>query len=308
MISIVGSGKVGVSVAIQVVSREIDDITLIDIIKGLPQGEAADLRHMASALGANIRIEGSNDYGKMGGSDLIVVTAGFGRKPSQTRLDLLKQNAEIVGGVAREISKYARDSKVLVVTNPLDPMAYLTYRVTGFKRERVFGMGGVLDSARFADFIAQELNVAYESIQSMVIGEHGESMVPLPRYTTVNGVPLTSLLNRNQIDKIVENTRKVAIEVISLKGATTHGPGACAAKMIECVIEDKKTLLPASAHLEGEYGVRDLFVGAPIILGSGGVERIIELQVDEGEHDMFMKGVESLRDAAESLKPFISAR
>ncbi len=308
MITIVGSGKVGVSVAIQVVSREIDDLTLIDVIKGLPQGEAADLRHMASALAANVRIEGSNDYSKMSGSDLVIVTAGFGRKPGQTRLDLLKQNAEIVGGVAREISKYARESKVLVVTNPLDPMAYMIHKVTGFKRERVFGMGGVLDSARFADFIAQQLDVAYESIQPMVIGEHGESMVPLPKYTTVNGVPLTSLLDRKEVDKIVDNTRKVAIEVISLKGATIHGPGACVAKMIECVIEDKKTLLPASVHLEGEYGVRDLFVGAPIILGSGGVERIIELQIDEGEHDMFMKGVESLRNAAENLKAFISAR
>ncbi len=308
MITIVGSGKVGVSVAIQVVSREIDDLTLVDVIKGLPQGEAADLRHMASALGANVRIEGSNDYGKMSGSDLVIVTAGFGRKPGQTRLDLLKQNAEIVGGVAREISKYARESKVLVVTNPLDPMAYLTYRVTGFKRERVFGMSGLLDSARFADFIAQELNVAYESIQSMVIGEHGDSMVPLPSYTTVNGVPLTKLLDSKQIDKIVDNTRKVAIEVISLKGATIHGPGACVAKMVECVIEDKRTLLPASVYLEGEYGIRDLFIGVPIILGAGGVERIMELQIGEAEHDMFTKGVESLRDAAENLKPFISAR
>ncbi len=308
MITIIGSGKVGVSVAIQVVTREIEDLTLIDVVKGLPQGEAMDLRHMASAQGANVRIEGSNDYDKMRSSDLVVVTAGFGRKPGQTRLDLLKQNAEIVGAIAKEISKYAPNAKVLVVTNPLDPMAYLTYKVTGFERERVFGMGGLLDSARFTDFIVQELNVAYESVQSMVIGEHGESMVPLPRYTTINGVPLTDLLKPEQIDQLVDNTRKIAIEVISLKGATIHGPGACVAKMIECVVRDKKTLLPASVHLEGEYGVKDLFVGAPIILGGEGVERIMELEMDEAERDMFLKGVQSLRDATESLKTFITPR
>ena len=308
MITIIGSGKVGVSVAIQVVTREIEDLTLIDVVKGLPQGEAMDLRHMASAQGANVRIEGSNDYDKMRSSDLVVVTAGFGRKPGQTRLDLLKQNAEIVGAIAKEISKYAPNAKVLVVTNPLDPMAYLTYKVTGFERERVFGMGGLLDSARFTEFIVQELKVAYESVQSMVIGEHGESMVPLPRYTSVNGVPLTDLLKANQIDQLVDKTRKVAIEVISLKGATLHGPGACVSKMIESVIRDKKTLLPASVYLDGEYGVRDLFVGTPIILGRQGVERIIELEIDATERDMFIKGVQALREAAQNLEVFTALK
>ena len=306
MITIIGSGKVGVSVAIQVVTREIDDLTLIDVIKGLPQGEAMDLRHMAAAQGANVRIEGSNDYDKMRGSDLVVVTAGFGRKPGQTRLDLLKQNAGIVAGVAREISKYAREAKVLVVTNPLDPMVLLTYKVTGYKKERVFGMGGLLDSCRFTDFVVQQLKLSYGSVQSMVIGEHGESMVPLARYSTVNGIPLTDLLKPEVIEQLVENTRKVAIEVISLKGATIHAPGACVARMIECVVRDKKTLLPASVHLEGEYGVRDLFMGAPIILGGQGVERIIELPLDEAEHDMFMKGVQTLKEAAENLTPFLT--
>lgn len=301
MITIVGAGKVGASVASQLVTRGVDDLVLLDVIEGLPQGEALDLRHLAASYGHDLNLRGSNNYAEMRGSELVIVTAGFGRKPGQTRLDLLRQNASIVEGVVKEVEKHAPQAILLMVTNPLDAMTYLAYRVSGFPRERVFGMGGMLDSARYKAFLAQQLGLSAASLNVMVIGEHGEGMLPLPRYTTVNGIALATFLSAAQMADAVTATRKIAIEVIGLKGATTHGPGGAVARMVESIIYDKKELLPVSAYLTGEYGVRDLCIGVPAVLGRNGLERIVELELTPEERTVFQQGVTALREAIGSL-------
>src|SRR5207245_3384954 len=226
MITIIGSGKVGGAAALFTALRKVtDEILLLDIIQGLPQGEAMDLNHMLSEKGIDVNIRGSNDYSEMKGSDIVVVVAGSGRKPGMTRMDILKINTSIIKGVAENIKKYAKESIIIPVTNPLDPMAYLTYKVSGFQKNRVFGMGNMLDLSRFVQFIHESTGYSRNSIRALVIGEHGENMLPLPRYSTVAGIPLLSILSRDKIEAIVQGTRQVAAKVIELKGATVHAPG-----------------------------------------------------------------------------------
>ena len=304
MITIVGSGKVGGAAALFTALRKLsDEILLLDVVQGLPQGEAMDLNHMLSEEGIDVNIRGSNDYSEMKGSDIVVVVAGSGRKPGMTRMDLLKINASIVKGVVENIKKYAKDSMIVPVTNPLDPMAYLTYKVSGFQKNRVFGMGGMLDLSRFMQFIHQATGFSRDSIRALVIGEHGENMLPLARYSSVSGIPLTSLLSKQKLDEIIQDTRQVAAKVIELKGATVHAPGNAISAIIEAVVRDTKQVIPVATYLDGEYGYSDVTIGVPAVIGKGGVEKIIELDLDSNEKELFKKGIESVKIAISGLEP-----
>lgn len=301
MITIIGSGKVGSSIGLQIALKELDDILLLDIIQGLPQGEAMDITHLLSERGIDVNVRGSNDYSEMKGSDIVVLVAGVGRKPGMTRMDLLSQNASIVKDVAEKIAQHAKDCKVITVTNPLDPMTYLTLKVTKFKPNKVCGMGNMLDVSRFKSSIADALKVSRKTIDALVIGEHGENMLPLIRYSSVSGVSLTKFLSNEKAKELVENTRKVAIEVIALKGATIYAPANGVTRMVESMVKDKKEVLPVATYLNGEYGVRDVCIGVPAVIGSDGVERIIELELNSEEKEWFSKGVESVKSAVSSL-------
>jgi len=302
LISIIGTGKLGSAVALQVASRELGDLRLIDIIQGLPQGEALDIGQMAAEQGTDIDVVGSNDYKDIAGSDLVVVIGGLGRKPGMTRLDLQEKNEEIIHGICEKIVEYSPKSLVLMVTNPVDVMTYLAWKVTGFQPSRVFGQSGMLDTMRFKYFIARALRVSMGSVQAVVIGEHGDSMVPLPRFSTVNGVPITELLSPTQVQEAVERTRKVAAEVIALKGATIYAPAHGITRMVESVIKDKKMVLCMTVHLNGEYGFKDIYVDVPAVLGAGGIERVIELKLNDEEKADFQKSVDVVKTAVGHLK------
>jgi malate dehydrogenase len=284
-------------VALNCALRELDNILLLDIIKGLPQGEALDINNQLSERGVDCKVSGSNNYEDMKGSSFVAIVAGVGRKPGMTRMDLLKTNAEIIKGVANQVKNYASNAVSIMVTNPLDPLTYLLLKVTGAPKNNVIGMGGMLDLSRFKYFIHNATNISNDSIQAMVISEHGENMLPLLRYSTLAGIPLNKFVTKQQANEIFENTKGVAAQVISLKGATTHAPGNAVATMIESMIKDKKSIIPVSTLLEGEYGAQDLCIGVPAIIGSQGVEKIIELQLDESEQATFSKGVASVKEA-----------
>jgi malate dehydrogenase len=302
LISIIGTGKLGSAVALQVAQRELGDLRLIDIIQGLPQGEALDLGQMAAEQGVDVDIVGSNDYKDIAGSELVVVIGGLGRKPGMTRLDLQEKNEAIIRGISEKILEYAPKTLVLMVTNPLDVMTYLAWKVTEFEPSRVFGQSGMLDTMRFKYFIAKALRVSTSSVQAVVIGEHGDSMVPLPRFSTVNGVPITDLLSPAEVNDAIDHTRKIAAEVIALKGATIYAPAHGIARMVETVIKDKKMVLCLTAHLKGEYGFRDVYVDVPAVLGARGVERVIELKLNSEESAAFQKSVEVVKTACGHLK------
>ncbi len=288
--------------ALQLAQRELGDLRLVDIIKGLPQGEALDLGQMVAEQGADVDIVGSNDYKDIAGSDVVVVIGGLGRKPGMTRLDLQEKNETIIRDIAEKIVEFAPKTLVLMVTNPLDVMTYLAWKVTGFEPSRVFGQSGMLDTMRFKYFIAKAVGVSTGSIQAMVIGEHGDSMVPLPRFSTVNGVPITELLSPAEVNDAVEHTRKIAAEVIALKGATIYAPAHGIARMVESVIKDKRMVLCMTAHLNGEYGLKDVYVDLPAVLGARGVERVIELKLNTEERAAFLKSVEVVKTACGLLK------
>lgn len=292
----------GAAVALQVAQRELGDLRLIDIIQGLPQGEALDLGQMIAEQGTDLDIVGSNDYRDIAGSDLVVVIGGLGRKPGMTRLDLQEKNETIIRNICEKIKEHAPKTLVLMVTNPLDIMTYLAWRVTEFEPARVFGQSGMLDTMRFKYFISKALGVSTASIHAVVIGEHGDSMVPLPRFSTVNGVPITDLLSTVQVNEAIDRTRKIAAEVIALKGATIFAPAHGITRMIESVIKDKKMVLCLTAHLNGEYGLKDVYVDVPAVLGAKGVERVIEMKLNEEEREAFMKSVDVVKAACSHLK------
>ncbi len=303
MITIIGSGKVGGAAALFTALRKVtDEILLLDVVQGLPQGEAMDINHMLAEKGIDVNVRGSNDYSEMKGSDIVVVVAGSGRKPGMTRMDLLKINASIVKGVVENIQKYAKDSMIVPVTNPLDPMAYLTYKVSGFQRNRVFGMGGMLDLSRFTQFIHEATGYSRNSIRALVVGEHGENMLPLPRFSTVSGIPLSSILPKEKVEEIVQGTRQVAAKVIELKGATVHAPGNAISTIIEAVLNNTRQVIPVATYLDGEYGYSDVTIGVPAVIGKNGVEKIIELDLDSNEKEWFKKGVESVKGAISNLE------
>lgn len=303
MITIIGSGKVGGDAALFSALKKLDDqILLLDVAEGLPQGEAMDINHMLSEQGIDVEVKGSNNFADMKGSNIVVVVAGSGRKPGMTRMDLLKINATIVKSVVEDIKKYAGDSVIIPVTNPLDPMAYITYKVSGFDRSRVFGMGGMLDLSRFRQFIHEATGHSRDSIRALVIGEHGENMLPLPRFSSVSGIPLSSFLPKAKLDEIVQNTKQVAAKVIELKGATVHAPGNAISAMIESVTRNRKQVIPVATYLNGEYGYSDVTIGVPAVIGRNGVERIIELDLNAEERTIFDAGIQSVKSAISGIQ------
>ena len=303
MITIIGSGKVGGDAALFSALKQLDDqILLLDVAEGLPQGEAMDINHMLSEQGIDVEVKGSNNFADMKGSNTVVVVAGSGRKPGMTRMDLLKINATVVKSVVENIKKYANDSMIIPVTNPLDPMAYVTYKVSGFDRSRVFGMGGMLDLSRFRQFIHEATGHSRDSIRALVIGEHGENMLPLPRFSSVSGIPLSSLLSKQKLDELVQNTKQVAAKVIELKGATVHAPGNAISAMIESVVRNRKQVIPVATYLDGEYGHSDVTIGVPAVIGKNGVEKIIELELNAEERQVFDTGVQSVKSAISGIQ------
>lgn len=303
MITIIGSGKVGGDAALFSALKRLDDqILLLDVAEGLPQGEAMDINHMLSEQGIDVEVNGSNNFADMKGSNVVVVVAGSGRKPGMTRMDLLKINATIVKSVVENIKKYADNSMIIPVTNPLDPMAYITYKVSGFDRSRIFGMGGMLDLSRFRQFIHEATGYSRDSIRALVIGEHGENMLPLPRFSSVSGIPLSSFLPRERLDELVQNTKQVAAKVIELKGATVHAPGNAISAIIESVVKDRKQVIPVATYLNGEYGHSDVTIGVPAIIGKKGVEKIIELDLNDEERQVFDRAVKSVKDAISGIE------
>ncbi|MFA0746813.1 malate dehydrogenase, partial [Fervidibacter sp.] len=291
-------GMVGSSAALKMAQKELGDIVLVDVVEFVAEGKALDIAESSPLDGFDVALDGkTNDYSVIKDSDVVVITAGVPRKPGMTRMDLLMTNAGIVETISNHIRELAPNSIVIVVTNPLDVMTYVAWKVTGFPRERVMGQAGVLDSIRMRYFVAQELGVSVKDVQAMVLGSHGDQMVPLPRYTTVSGVPITELLPPETIERINDRTRKAGTEIVNLlkTGSAYYAPGAAVAEMVEAIVRDKKRLMPCSVLLKGEYGLNDVFIGVPVILGKNGVERIVELKLTEEELKALHQSAEEVR-------------
>jgi malate dehydrogenase len=289
---------VGSSAALKMAQKELGDIVLVDVVEFVAEGKALDIAESSPLDGFDVALDGkTNDYSVIKDSDVVVITAGVPRKPGMTRMDLLMTNAGIVETISNHIRELAPNSIVIVVTNPLDVMTYVAWKVTGFPRERVMGQAGVLDSIRMRYFVAQELGVSVKDVQAMVLGSHGDQMVPLPRYTTVSGVPITELLPPETIERINDRTRKAGTEIVNLlkTGSAYYAPGAAVAEMVEAIVRDKKRLMPCSVLLKGEYGLNDVFIGVPVILGKNGVERIVELKLTEEELKALHQSAEEVR-------------
>lgn len=303
-VTIVGAGMVGHTTAHWLAAEEIADLVLVDIIEKMPLGKALDLQQAAPIHGVDITVVGSNGYEETANSDVTVIIAGIARKPGMTREQLLDTNAGIVRSVVEQVVKYSPDAFLLVVTNPLDAMTYLTYKISGFPRERVVGESGALDSTRFRTFIAKEVGVSVEDVSGMVVGAHTDKdMVPLPRFAHVGGVPLAHLVSAERVEALVARTRRGGAEITELMGQSAFfAPGAAIAQMVEAVLRDKKRLIPCSVYLDGEYGERDVCIGVPIVLGGGGLERIIELPLNDQERAAFTASVAAIREQIGALK------
>jgi malate dehydrogenase len=302
-IGVVGAGQVGATLTQRLAERQLGDLALVDIVEGVPQGKGLDLAESAPLEGYDVSVTGANDYGPMEGADLVVITAGLPRKPGMSRDDLLKKNAEIVEGVVREVVCRAPKAVLVVVSNPLDVMTTLAYRRSGFPKQRVVGMAGVLDSARFRTFVAWELGVSVRDVQAMVLGGHGDDMVPLPRYTTAGGIPLPELLPAERIAALVDRTRNGGAEVVKLlkTGSAFYAPSSSVVQMAESILLDQKRLLPCCTLLEGEYGLKGVFVGAPAVLGAGGVERVLELRLTQQEKKELHRSADHVREGCAVL-------
>ncbi len=301
MISIIGAGRVGSVSAFNILRMRIADVTLIDVQNELARGEALDLIQSSPVIEFDGRIKGSSKISDIEGSDLVVVTAGIPRKPGMSRPELLEKNAGIVSAIVGEVARYAPSCKIMMVTNPVDVMTYLAYSKSGFERNRVFGMGGILDTLRYRSYIALELNVSREDIRALVIGEHGDHMMPLVDYTTVSGIPVRKLLGKPTIDRIVENTKSSGSDVISLKGGTVYAPAAVIAVMAEAVLRGRNRVMAASVIPNGEYGLRNLAIGLPIVLGKDGAEKIIELSIDDATKSKLMESANAIFSGIEKL-------
>jgi malate dehydrogenase len=297
-VTVVGAGNVGATTAQRVADAEIADVVMIDILEGVPQGKGLDMMEACPVSGSDVNVIGTNDYKDTAGSDIVVITAGLPRKAGMSRDDLLKKNYEIVKAVTEQAVKNSPDAILIVVSNPLDAMVQTAYKVSGFPKERVMGMAGVLDSARMRTFIAMELEVSVDNIHAFVLGGHGDDMVPLPRYSTVAGIPLPDLLAEDKIEAIVNRTRKGGGEIVSyLKtGSAYYAPSASILEMVDAILKDKKKILPTAAYLEGEYGINGLFMGVPCKLGSKGVEEIIEIHLTNDERTALQKSAASVQE------------
>jgi malate dehydrogenase len=302
-VTVIGAGNVGATTAQQIIETGLADVVLVDIVEGLPQGKALDLLEAAPVAGYDVRITGTNDYADTAHSKIIVVTSGLARQPGMSRDDLMARNAGIVESVVKQAAPLSPGAIIIVVTNPLDAMCHVALKASGFPPERVIGMAGVLDSARFRAFIAEELQVSVRDIRAFVLGGHGDTMVPLPRYSTVGGVPMTELMSAERVEALVERTRNGGAEVVALlkTGSAYYAPAASVVEMIEAILRDRRRVLPCAAYLGGEYGVSDLYMGVPIVLGNGGVEKIIEISLTDDERAAFDRSADSVRELLAKL-------
>jgi malate dehydrogenase len=297
-VSIVGAGNVGATAAHWIAAKELADVVLVDVVEGVPQGKALDLLQAMPVERRDCNVVGTNDYAETANSDIVVITAGIPRKPGMSRDDLLNTNYKIMQDVVGKVVKYSPNCILIVVSNPLDAMAQAAYKLSGFSRNRVIGMAGVLDSARFRTFIAQELNVSVENVTAFVLGGHGDTMVPLPRYSTVAGIPITELIEPAKLEAIVQRTRDGGAEIVKyLKtGSAFYAPSASAVEMVEAILKDKKKILPCAVHLEGEYGINGLYVGVPVKLGVNGLEQIIEIKLTTDEQAALNKSAAAVKE------------
>lgn len=302
-ITVIGAGFVGATAAHWAAAKELGDVVLVDIVEGLPQGKALDLAQAGPVEGFNGRVLGTNDYADTAGSDVVIITAGLPRKPGMSRDDLLQKNYNIVHGVTSAVAPLSPDAVLIIVSNPLDAMAYAALKASGFPKERVVGMAGILDSARFRTFVSMELGVSVEDVQGFVLGGHGDTMVPLVRCCSVAGIPLDSLLSAEKIEAIVDRTRKGGAEIVNhLKtGSAFFAPSASAVQMAEAILKDQKRVLPCAAYLEGEYGHKGIYLGVPVLLGRSGVEKIFEVDLSSDESKQLSRSAESVRDLIASL-------
>ena len=302
MITIIGAGKVGSEAAFDILRYKISDVVLIDANENQAKGEALDMMQAAPAIEFDGKITGTNDYSAMEGSELVIVTAGLGRRPDMTRIDLMNTNAQIIRSIVKEVVKYAPGCKLMIVTNPVDIMTYVAAQESGFPRCCLFGMGNILDTMRFRTYIANELNVSREDVRALVIGEHGDSMVPLVEYASVSGVPITNLLTKEQIEKIVHLTVSSGADVIKLKGSTIYAPGSVIAITADAILTGRNRVMSVSTCLNGEYGFSDVSIGVPVIIGKIGVEKIIELELSNETKERFGKSVAIIKEAMAALK------
>ncbi len=303
-ITIVGAGNVGATAAHWAAIKELGDVVLMDIIEGMPQGKALDLMEAGPMEGFDANVIGTNGYEETKNSDVVIITSGIARKPGMSREDLLKINAGIVGSVTEQIVKNSPKCIIIVVSNPLDTMTYLTYKVSKFPKNRVIGQAGALDSSRFQSFLGMELKMSVEDIKVMLLGGHGDDMVPMPRFSTINGIPVTELLPKDKIDKIVDRTRKAGGEIVALlkTGSAFYSPSLGAVLMAEAILKDKKRIIPSCVYLEGEYGLKDICFGVPTVLGANGIEKIIELKLNDEEKAMMKKSADSVAKTIAEMK------
>ncbi len=303
-ITVVGAGNVGATTAQRIVERELADVVLIDILEGVPFGKALDLAEAAPIEKHDAGLTGANDYEATKDSEVVIITSGIPRKPGMSRDDLLATNAKIMKSVAGQVAKYSPQAVLVIVSNPLDAMCHVALEASAFPKQRVLGMAGVLDSARFRTFIARELNVSVENTHAFVLGGHGDTMVPLPRFSNVAGIPITELLDPAAIERLVKRTREGGAEIVSLlkTGSAYYAPASAACEMAEAIIKDKKKILPCAAYLTGEYGINDLFIGVPVKLGRGGIEQVIEIALKPEEDAALKKSAEAVKGLVEALK------
>jgi len=306
-VTVVGAGNVGATAAQRLAEKGLCDVVLVDIVEGVPQGKALDLMEAAPVEKHDCKVTGSNSYEATAGSDIVIITAGIPRKPGMSRDDLIGTNAGIVKSVTTQIAKYSPEATLIIVSNPLDAMCHVAYEASGFPKNRVIGMAGVLDSARFRTFISMELNVSVENIHAFVLGGHGDTMVPLPRYSTVAGIPITELMPPDRIDALVNRTANGGAEIVGLlkTGSAFYAPASSAVEMAESILKDRKKILPCAVYLEGEYGYHELFIGVPVKLGAGGVEEIIQIKLTDAEKkalDKSAAAVEELKGVLKNLK------
>jgi len=302
-VTVVGAGNVGGTTAQRLAERNYADVVLVDIVEGLPQGKALDILESGPVLGFDSNVTGTNSYEETAGSDVVVITSGSPRKPGMSRDDLLKTNQNIVGSVTAEIVKHSPEAILVMVANPLDAMCHVAMETSGFPRERVVGMAGILDTARYRTFIAQELGVSVRDVFALVLGGHGDTMVPLPSMATVGGVSITDLMPKDRVDAIVDRARNGGAEIVGLlqSGSAFYAPSAAAVEMVDAILQDQKRILPCAAYLQGEYGLNDLFVGVPVKLGAKGIEEVVELDLADSERSALEKSADSVRELVEVL-------
>jgi malate dehydrogenase len=307
-ITVIGSGNVGASVAAYASAQELGDVVLVDILDGIPQGKGLDMFEATSVLGVDTKVLGTNDYEVTQGSDVIVITAGIARKPGMSRDDLLSTNVRIVSDVAEKAARFSPDAIMIIVSNPLDAMVYTAWKKSGFDPRRIIGMAGVLDTARFRSFLAEEIGVSVEDIHALVLGGHGDTMVPLTRYCFVGGIPVTNFITAGRLEEIVQRTRQGGAEIVNLlkTGSAYYAPAASSVQMVKSILLDKKRVLPVAAYLNGEYNEKGIFVGVPAILGAAGVEKVIDVELTPEEHEAFEKSVEAVRGLVKDVDKILA--